>query len=123
MIHLLCYRQIVILLQREVELQQESEDALRKPDKFAPNSNYKEKYQHLIGLDAALDAAKKTETNKQYGFGENFVTEYYYKLRLIKQLNRLTMLWGKETNTVLCAEGFSAYIYHWMVNLYFILNQ
>uniref|UniRef100_A0A1B6G1H1 R3H domain-containing protein n=1 Tax=Cuerna arida TaxID=1464854 RepID=A0A1B6G1H1_9HEMI len=53
---------------RKQELKEEEEDALRKPEKFVPNSNYKEKYQHLIGLDAALEAAKKTETNKQYGF-------------------------------------------------------
>uniref|UniRef100_A0A1L8DBS4 Putative sperm-associated antigen 7 n=1 Tax=Nyssomyia neivai TaxID=330878 RepID=A0A1L8DBS4_9DIPT len=33
-----------------------------------PKSNYKEKYVHLIGEKAALEAAKKTETNKNYGF-------------------------------------------------------
>ena len=32
-----------------------------------PKTNYHSKYEHLIGLDAALDAAKKTETNAQYG--------------------------------------------------------
>ena len=32
-----------------------------------PKTNYHEKYEHLIGLDSALDAAKKTETNAQYG--------------------------------------------------------
>lgn len=36
-----------------------------------PNSNYKDKYAHLIGQDAAVEAAKKTETNKSYGFGED----------------------------------------------------
>lgn len=35
-----------------------------------PKTNYKAKYVHLIGEDAALEAAKKTETNKSYGFGE-----------------------------------------------------
>lgn len=40
----------------------------RKSEKFIPNSNYKDKYAHLIGQDAALEAAKKTETNKSYGF-------------------------------------------------------
>lgn len=39
-----------------------------------PNSNYKDKYAHLIGQDAAVEAAKKTETNKSYGFGENRMT-------------------------------------------------
>lgn len=41
-----------------------------------PNSNYKDKYAHLIGQDAALEAAKKTETNKSYGFGNLFTTYY-----------------------------------------------
>lgn len=36
-----------------------------------PNSNYKDKYAHLIGQDSALEAAKKTETNKTYGFGKH----------------------------------------------------
>lgn len=36
-----------------------------------PKSNYKDKYVHLIGEDAALEAAKKTESNKNYGFGKN----------------------------------------------------
>lgn len=33
-----------------------------------PTSNYKDKYAHLIGQDAALEAARKTETNISYGF-------------------------------------------------------
>lgn len=33
-----------------------------------PNSNYKDKYVHLIGQEAAVKAAKKTGTNKSYGF-------------------------------------------------------
>lgn len=40
-----------------------------KPSEIKPNSNYKDKYVHLIGQDAAVEAAKKTETNKSYGFG------------------------------------------------------
>lgn len=54
---------------REIEKREEEEEpSRRKREKFVPNSDYKEKYQHLIGLDAAKDAARKTETNKQYGF-------------------------------------------------------
>lgn len=37
-----------------------------------PNTNYKNKYAHLIGEDSALEAARKTETNKSYGFGKVF---------------------------------------------------
>ncbi|VVC32052.1 R3H domain,Sperm-associated antigen 7,Sperm-associated antigen 7, R3H domain [Cinara cedri] len=33
-----------------------------------PKYNYKEKFQHLVGLEAAEQAARKTETNKSYGF-------------------------------------------------------
>lgn len=33
-----------------------------------PTSNYKAKYAHLIGESAALQAARKTETNQSYGF-------------------------------------------------------
>ncbi|CAH1973577.1 unnamed protein product [Acanthoscelides obtectus] len=52
----------------EEQEQKESEGTKRKK-KFVPNSNYKDKYAHLIGQDAALEAARKTETNKTYGFG------------------------------------------------------
>ncbi|XP_031638301.1 sperm-associated antigen 7 [Contarinia nasturtii] len=39
-----------------------------KSTEVKPNSNYKDKYAHLIGQEAAVKAAKKTETNKSYGF-------------------------------------------------------
>lgn len=55
------------------------EELKRKPKKFVPNSNYKDKYAHLIGQDAALEAAKKTETNKSYGFGDYiYIIKLYY---------------------------------------------
>lgn len=37
------------------------------------NSNYKDKYVHLIGQDAALEAAKMTVSNKTYGYGKHFL--------------------------------------------------
>lgn len=40
----------------------------------APTTNYKDKYVHLIGQDAALEAAKKTETNKSYGYGKRILS-------------------------------------------------
>lgn len=43
----------------------------RKREKFVPNSNYKDKYAHIIGQEAALEAARKTETNQSYGFGKS----------------------------------------------------
>lgn len=42
-----------------------------KSDVVVPSTNYKDKYVHLIGQEAALDAARKTESNKSYGFGES----------------------------------------------------
>jgi hypothetical protein len=56
-------------LQQELERKEEEEWALRKPKDFIPSSNYREKYEHLIGREAAKEAARKTQTNKQYGFG------------------------------------------------------
>ncbi|XP_049770048.1 sperm-associated antigen 7 homolog [Schistocerca cancellata] len=59
--------------QRERD-RQEAEEASKKRSSrdeknFVPASNfYKDKYRHLIGEDAALAAAKKTETNRAYGF-------------------------------------------------------
>lgn len=58
------------IIQRELQRIEALESANTKPKKIIPNTNYKDKYAHLIGQDAALDAAKKTETNKSYGFGK-----------------------------------------------------
>lgn len=35
-----------------------------------PNSNYRDKYSHLIGTSAAKDAAHTLEANSTYGCGE-----------------------------------------------------
>ena len=59
-----------LIEKRKLEALEEAEAAKRKPEKFVPNSNYRDKYVHLIGQEAALEAAKKTETNKTYGFGK-----------------------------------------------------
>lgn len=55
---------------QKLDAKEIDEQRKKKPDKIIPNSNYKDKYVHLIGQDAAIEAAKKTETNKSYGFGE-----------------------------------------------------
>lgn len=60
-------------MQRERQKKENDEELSRKPKKIIPASNYKDKYAHLIGSEAALDAAKKTETNKSYGFGKAFI--------------------------------------------------
>jgi hypothetical protein len=56
-------------LQQELERKREEEWALNETKDFVPNSNYREKYEHLIGREAAKEAARKTQTNKLYGFG------------------------------------------------------
>lgn len=50
------------------QLVEEDKQKVSLPKNFKPAHNYKEKYQHIIGLESAKDAARKTETNKQYGF-------------------------------------------------------
>lgn len=58
--------------ERERRAKEEIEDAKAKKrkDDFVPNSYYKDKYQHLIGKEAALEAARKTEANSSYGCGK-----------------------------------------------------
>ncbi|GAB0100565.1 Sperm-associated antigen 7 [Sergentomyia squamirostris] len=53
---------------RERDEQAKEEASKASASEPTPKSNYKEKYVHLIGEKAALEAAKKTETNKSYGF-------------------------------------------------------
>lgn len=57
------------LLQR-LEAKQVEELKKMKPSEVVPNSNYKDKYVHLIGQDSAIEAAKRTKSNKNYGFGK-----------------------------------------------------
>lgn len=47
----------------------------KRTNQDKPKYNYKEKFQHLVGLEAAEQAARKTETNKSYGFGK-FINRY-----------------------------------------------
>lgn len=56
--------------QRELESREKEEDLKRAAQKrkFVPNSNYKDKYEHIIGKEAALEAARKTEANSSYGY-------------------------------------------------------
>lgn len=56
--------------QRKQEKLEEIEASKKKPEKFVPNRDYKDKFAHLIGQDVALEAARKTQTNKSYGFGK-----------------------------------------------------
>ncbi|XP_011172028.1 sperm-associated antigen 7 homolog [Solenopsis invicta] len=55
--------------ERERKAKEEAEYAQsrKRKENFVPNSFYKDKYQHLIGKEAALEAARKTEANSSYG--------------------------------------------------------
>ncbi|KAM9312414.1 sperm-associated antigen 7 [Gastrophryne carolinensis] len=55
-------RKLKELAQKEAE-----EEALRGPSSVNPNSDYKDKYSHLIGKNAAKDAAHMLQANKAYG--------------------------------------------------------
>uniref|UniRef100_A0A0K8S6I7 R3H domain-containing protein n=1 Tax=Lygus hesperus TaxID=30085 RepID=A0A0K8S6I7_LYGHE len=62
-------REMAAQREREKIAAMEANLKTSKEDKnFVPATNYREKYQHLIGLEAARDAARITQTNKQYGF-------------------------------------------------------
>jgi len=49
------------------EEEEEKKRAKGKKEKFVPRTNYKAKYEHLIGSESALDAARVMETNKSFG--------------------------------------------------------
>lgn len=53
--------------ERLLKEQEEEEKTRGQKRKFEPNSNYKEKYHHIIGKESALEAARKTEANSSYG--------------------------------------------------------
>ncbi|XP_012288682.1 sperm-associated antigen 7 homolog [Orussus abietinus] len=53
-------------VRRAKEEEEDAKSRKRKQD-FVPNCNYKDKYEHLIGKEAALEAARKTEASSTYG--------------------------------------------------------
>ncbi|XP_050422615.1 sperm-associated antigen 7 [Adelges cooleyi] len=62
-----------LVAQREQEkieelLDEQKRMLQKRTNQDKPKYNYKEKYQHLVGMEAAEQAARKTETNKTYGF-------------------------------------------------------
>lgn len=56
-------------LQEIAALEEATSSQTKKPE-TCPNSNYKDKYSHLIGTSAAKDAAHTLEANQTYGCGE-----------------------------------------------------
>ncbi|XP_046615298.1 sperm-associated antigen 7 homolog [Neodiprion virginianus] len=54
--------------ERQAKEDEEANKSRKRKQEFVPITNYKDKYKHLIGEEAALQAARKTETNRSYGF-------------------------------------------------------
>ncbi|XP_077117676.1 sperm-associated antigen 7 [Ranitomeya variabilis] len=52
---------------KELAQQEAEKDAMKTPSSVNPNSDYKDKYSHLIGKMAAKDAAHTLQANKAYG--------------------------------------------------------
>lgn len=66
-------------VRRRAEQKLVDTEKAKKPEIIVPHSNYKDKYVHLIGQEAALEAAKKTESNKSYGFGKFILVQSVVK--------------------------------------------
>lgn len=60
-------------LPQELAAQQEEAELECGPAPPGPPNDYKDKYRHLIGSDAAKAAARTMEANKAYGCGEQRV--------------------------------------------------
>lgn len=56
-------------LQEQAALEEAASSQTEK-SQICPNSNYRDKYSHLIGTSAAKDAAHTLEANRAYGCGE-----------------------------------------------------
>ncbi|XP_068187639.1 sperm-associated antigen 7 homolog isoform X2 [Antennarius striatus] len=57
----------VMLFKKEQAALEETVSSQTKKQEACPNSNYRDKYSHLIGTSAAKDAAHTLEANRAYG--------------------------------------------------------
>ena len=58
-----------IELEKKLQEQEEASYRQRKKGEEKPNSNYNDKYKHLIGEESGKSAAQRLETNEQFGCG------------------------------------------------------
>jgi len=58
------------LMTQDAEIASQTKSGKRKLDPVP--SSYHKKYEHLLGKEAAKDAARATDANKSYGFGMTF---------------------------------------------------
>ncbi len=63
---------------QEADKQEAELHKTEKPQTWHSNTNYKDKYEHLIGRVAAKDAAQLTVANRSYGFGKNLISCVFY---------------------------------------------
>lgn len=56
-------------IELEKKLKEEEEASYRQRKEEKPNSNYHDKYKHLIGEESGVSAAQRLETNEQFGCG------------------------------------------------------
>ena len=54
-------------LKRQKQEEEEERQRAKREKNFVPRTNYKQKYEHLIGSEAALDAASVAEAKKSFG--------------------------------------------------------
>ena len=54
-------------LKRQKRDEEEEKQRAKREKKFVPRTNYKQKYHHLIGSEAALDAASVADSKKSFG--------------------------------------------------------
>ena len=61
---------------QDAEIASQAASGKRKLDPVP--SSYHKKYEHLLGREAAKDAARATDANKSYGFGTVFKNAFWF---------------------------------------------
>ena len=62
-----CAREKYEAVKRKKQEEEEDRQREKKAKNFTPRTNYRQKYEHLIGTEAALDAARVAEAKGSYG--------------------------------------------------------
>eukprot|EP00093_Oithona_nana_P002440 02440.XXX_58442_57564_1 [CDS] Oithona nana genome sequencing. len=62
-----CAREKYEAVKRKKQEEEEDRQHEKKEKKFTPRTNYRQKYEHLIGTESALDAARVAEAKGSYG--------------------------------------------------------
>ena len=62
-----CAREKYEAVKRKKQEEEEDRQREKQAKTFTPRTNYRQKYEHLIGTEAALDAARVAEAKGSYG--------------------------------------------------------